>query len=169
LERNERYLPELFGLREAFELAWTAGEAGEFLRLATALLFPSIRSRRDLDEGLLAALKGKSASRRREAFLQRNRRQNKGALLLDPQPLKEEPSIWYRTNYPRPWACAPVHAAYVDQFMKLAAAHKITVYWLLPPIARQAQLYCEQAGEDARYERFVRAALARHENLVAID
>jgi hypothetical protein len=169
LERNQRQLPELIGLGEAVELAWAQREPGAFFRLAAAIVVPSIRSRLDLRQGLVAALEGRSASRRNESFYQRNRRQNHGALLLEPRTLAEDPGLWYRTNYPVPWACRPVHASYVDGFLTLAAAHGIKVYWLLPPIAPAAQAYCEEQGQDARYEQFVRTALQRHANLVVVD
>jgi hypothetical protein len=169
LERTERQLPELIGLGEAIELARATREAGEFLRLAAAILIPSVRTRLDLDQGVLAALQGRSASRRGESFYQRNRRRNHGALLIEPQPLKEDPGVWYQANYPQPWAPNAVHADFVDRFLALAAAHRITVYWLLPPIAPAAQTRCEAGGQDTRYEQFVRAALKRHTNLVVVD
>jgi hypothetical protein len=169
LERNQRCFPELIGLGESIELAWSQRAASEFCALAAAILVPSIRSRLDLRQGMAAALQGRSASRRNESFYQRNRRQNQGALLLEPKALSEDPGLWYRTNYPVPWACRPLHASYVDQFLTLAAAHGITVYWLLPPIAPAAQAYCDTQGQDARYEQFVRSALQRHANLVVVD
>jgi hypothetical protein len=169
LERNQRYFPELIGLGESIELAWLQGEASEFLTLAAAIVVPSIRSRLDLRQGMVAALQGRSASRRNEGFYQRNRRQNRGALLLEPKALVEDPGLWYRANYPVPWACRAVNASYVDRFLALAAAHRIRVYWLLTPIAPAAQAYCDAGGQDARYEQFVRSALERHANLVVVD
>jgi hypothetical protein len=169
LERNHRNLPELIGLPEAIELAWSTRDPGAFLALATAIVLPSIRARHDLREGVVAALHGRSASRRNESFYKRNRRQNLGALLLEPKALAEDPGLWYRTNYPAPWTCRAVHASYLDRFLALAAANRITVYWLLPPLAPAAQAFCEERGQDARYEQFVRRTLERHGNLVVVD
>jgi hypothetical protein len=169
LRRSERYLPELIGLKEAAELAWAQKEAGEFLALASAIALPSVRMRNDLGKGIVAAIQGKSASRRAEVPMRRNRRVNQGALLLEPQPLKEDPDLWYRVNYPGPWAPHALEAAYADRFFALAAAHGITVYWLLHPIAPAAQAFCEAGGQDSRYDQFVRRALNRYPNLIAID
>jgi hypothetical protein len=169
LERNQRNLPELLGLADAIDLAWSQRDASAFLTLAAAIVVPSIRSRLDLRQGVVAAFQGRSASRRNEGFYQRNRRQNHGALLLEPKALTEDPGLWYCTNYPAPWTCRAVHASYLDRFLALAAAYRITVYWLLPPIAPAAQAYGEERGQDARYEQFVRRALERHENLVVVD
>jgi len=169
VKRSERYLPELIGVGESAELAWTHKNAGEFLALASAILLPSVRLRNDLGKGVVAAIQGTSASRRREAPMRRNRRVNQGALLLEPQPLKEDPGLWYRVNYPRPWECHGLEAAYVDRFFALAAGHGITVYWLLHPIAPAAQSFCEEGGQDVRYDQFVRRALDRYPNLIAID
>ena len=170
VKRSERDLPELLGVLDSAELAWTHKEAGEFLSLASAILLPSVRLRTDLGKGVVAALQGKSASRRGEtSIMRRNRRVNQGALLLEPQPWKEDPELWYRMNYRGPWECHELEAAYVDRFFSLAAAHGITVYWLLHPIAPAAQSYCEKGGQDARYDRFVRRTLERSPNVIAVD
>jgi hypothetical protein len=169
LTRMERNFPELITLREAAELAWTDRNPGEFLSFSAAILVPSVRTRLSLRNGLIAALHGKSASRRGDAYFTRNWRLNHGAMLFPPLPFQQDPEHWYRMNYPIPWRCNPLHDAFAGCFLDLAAAHGIAVYWLLHPIAPTAQSFCEQRGQDARYDRYVRAALERYPKLTVID
>ena len=169
VKRSERYFPELIDVKESAELAWMHDEPGEFLSLASAILIPSVRLRNDLGKGVVAALQGKSASRRGETYVRRNRRLNQGAMLLEPQPLKADPELWYQMNYPVPWVCNRLHAAFVDRFFALAAAHGIKVYWLLHPIAPAAQSFCKERGQDHRHDRFVRRVLERHPNVIVVD
>jgi hypothetical protein len=169
VKRTEGNLAGLIGLREAFDLAWTDRNPERFLSLAGAILLPSVRSRPNLRNGLILALQGKTASRRCDTFFRRNWRLNRGAMLLAPQTFKEDAELWYQANFPIPWSINRLNAVFVDRFFELAAVHGIRVYWLLHPIAPLAQSLCEQRGQDARYDQFVRAALERHPNRAVVD
>jgi hypothetical protein len=46
--------------------------------------------------------------------------------------------------------------------MRLAQAHGIPVFWLLPPLSPALQSLRDQSGSEARYEQFVRSFMARY-------
>ena len=66
----------------------------------------------------------------------RNQNQNGGALLAPKNPANrgEVAPDQVRVYFPDHWSCHPVNAAYLERFMRLAQAHEIPVFWLLPPL-----------------------------------
>jgi hypothetical protein len=169
LKRNHRNIPELLTLGESAELAWEEQSADAFFLRSIEMLIPSVKTRNDLRAVLMLALQGKPAVERGDPSYRRNWRTNQGAMLLPAYTFTEDPELWYRVNYPEPWTCSPLHAAYVRRFLDLAFARGIAVYWLLHPIGPEAQEYCEARGQEARVEQFVRAAVERYSNLIVVD
>lgn len=169
LERNHRNYPELLTFGESAELAFAARDPGAFLGRTVEMILPSVKTRNDLRAAVFAALQGKPMIERGDAAYPRNWRFNLGTMLFPAYPFTENPESWYRANYPAPWSCTGLHGGYVRRFLDLAATRGIAVYWLLHPIAPTAQRYCDERGQDARYEQFVRDAAARYPNLVVVD
>ncbi|SIO67470.1 hypothetical protein SAMN05444166_8370 [Singulisphaera sp. GP187] len=58
---------------------------------------------------------------------------------------------------------------YIRRILTLAAARKIRVFWLLPPIQPALQQRCEQSGFDARHQKFVRGFQAEFSNVTVLD
>jgi hypothetical protein len=168
-----RLWPELLGLPELAELAWSAGDAGFFGASAMGRLVPSVRLRFEVREALLAAFRGEYASARWGlAPKLRNWRENLGAHIQSPAsvPAEEVARVLEGQNYlPGGWACHPVNALYVERLLDLAGSRGVRVFWLLPPVQPEVQARRDRGGLSADYERFVRGLAERHANLVVLD
>ena len=69
----------------------------------------------------------------------RNWKVNDGIYLMGYiEPLSIDPDFWVKSLYSK-WDPDPVNVAYLDRFLAFAAEHKITVYWLLPPLHPDVQ------------------------------
>ena len=166
----DRYLlPELVGPRDCVDLAWAARDGWLLGLLLTEDLLPSARLRNGLRTVALEALKGLPNDRRQVAALyRRNWRMNRGSLLLGPEAPPDVDPIDPTLAQPD-WACHPVHAAYVDRFLDLAAAHGIHVYWMLTPIRPELQAARAANGSDAAYSGFVRDVQRRYRYVTILD
>src|SRR5262249_51799500 len=58
---------------------------------------------------------------------------------------------------------------YVRRFLALAEAHRIRVFWLIPPIHPVVQGVRDKLGRDGPFQRFIREEQARFPDLVVID
>ena len=63
----------------------------------------------------------------------------------------------------------PANARAVDEFLKLAAARGVTVYWVLTPLVPRFHEGLARCGFDAAHEAFIRSRQARYPNLVVLD
>ena len=63
----------------------------------------------------------------------------------------------------------PTNAGYVRRFFDLAAAHRLPVYWLIPPVSPAWQAESDRLGYDDLATRFARSMLVRYPNLVVVD
>jgi hypothetical protein len=172
---NPRIWPELLTLPECAGLA-LAGRRPDFLaRMVLSHALPSYKVRGQVREAVLLALEGKA---RPEPMglpvLWRNWRRNDGAMVLDdradPPGKDPRPADLERENYrPTFWACHPVNDAYVARFLDRAAAHKIPVFWLLPPYHPEVERRREAYGHYGRYLAYVRGLADRYPHLTVID
>jgi hypothetical protein len=163
---------ELATAGECLDLAWSSRDAGFFVETMLGRLLISLRARHEIRENLLGALRGTGLPGRgaMPAFW-RNWNFNKGAMVLREQSRFDgivHPSD-AASFFPPRWACEPVNARYLRRFLTLAAAHRIRVYWLLPPLSPELQAGRDWRGLDDLYTRFARAGLARFPNLTVID
>jgi hypothetical protein len=165
------YWPELVGPRELLDLCWNAHDPRLFGCVGLARLLPSVRFRRAIRDGVQAAIEGRACTQPDTLLAHlRNWRVNGGATAATPRAgppiVSERPGAAIVRGS---WQPYPANAAYVRRFLDLAAAHRLPVFWLLPPLspARQAQL--EQSGQDEGYVRFVRSLMGRYPNVVVID
>jgi hypothetical protein len=169
---NERQWPEILSLAECGELAWTMRDAAFLGNLVVSRLVPSITSRREIRTDILLALQGQSPpSRAYLPIFWRNWNVNRGAQVMPKDPImRSDPKYLIKEVYfPDQWSCEPTSVAYIRRFLKLAAAHKIPVFWLLPPIRPDVQAKREQSGLDALYLRLVHHYESRFSNLVVVD
>ena len=164
---------ELCDLRECLELAWTARDARFLGSLATTKLLPSFRVRAEIRADVLAAFRGESADARRRTVAQarRNWAANGGAQVMPRNPdVATIAEFWDESaSYPEHWSCPPTNRVYVRGFLRLAAEHRIPVFFLIPPRHPRVQANRERLGLDARYTRFVRAATAGFANVTVVD
>jgi len=151
-------------------MSW-AMRAPDFLpSTILASVLTTYKERHELRAAIMAAIRGKSTSRREEIpRYRRNWKLNEGAQLFAESPLPEiDVEHWNTTLYSK-WAPHPVNVAYLDRFLALARSRNITVYWLLPPIHPSVQELTEETGYDEEYTRFVRETQARFPGTVVLD
>jgi hypothetical protein len=155
---------------EALDLAWTARDSELFGRIVLARLFPSCRSRYEIREHLLASLRGKRQDNAMSLLVSRlNWNRNDGAQAHFKHEFKDLPPPAPGPHLQSDWACDPVNERYIHRFLKLAADHKIRVYWLIAPLCPTAQAHLEHRGDDDRYREFVEKTQAAYPNVVVID
>ncbi|MBV8075917.1 MAG: hypothetical protein JO284_05960 [Planctomycetaceae bacterium] len=179
LTSNMRYWPELLELRDCFDLAWSARDAGFFVEMMLARTFPSYRCRFEVRSSILAQLQGRDESHRLGvAALRRNWAINRGAhvrqldrvfanqlALSDATP--ENPH--YMTFTARDRARNTLALSYVRRFLDLADAHGITVFWLLLPVTPERRVEYDRSGMDDYLTRVARMALSHSRNVIVID
>jgi hypothetical protein len=81
---------------------------------------------------------------------------------------KEGPADLRLYLFPR-WQCDPRNERHLVKFLKLAAAHRLRVYWLMPPAHPRLQAWRDEKGADAPYDRFVRTLQAGFRNIKVLD
>ena len=177
LEKDPRDYPRLWAevvtARDALELAVEARDASFFAALMLGRWLPSVRGRYEIRDNLRTALRGETPLTRFELLPHwRNWGLNRGAHLVAANPPAPEfmHAAIERAGYlPTTWDCNPVGAAYARRFLRLAAAGRIPVFWLLPPVNPEIQARRDRGGRDPRYEAFLRRLQARFPDLVVLD
>ena len=162
--------PQLLNLRDCLDLGLTVGDPELLGQLVAEHLLPSARDRLGLRQAITLRLEGRPASQRYGlARLFRNWRVNRGAQLEASRPdLFFLPDSWAATyfgdtkfNY--------VNLIYIGRFLRLAAAHGLPVYWVVPPVRTELQAACGRSGFDAAYNDFFDRILDRYPNVVLVD
>ena len=135
-------------------------------------LIPSSKARFEIRSSVLMALRGEpDVSRRDSLALRRNWTLNKGTMLMprrpatpadDQNPLPED----IRADHETAAGAAPrnrLSDAYTRRLLEPAAADKIPVFWLLPPLAPAKQAERDREGLTAYFtEQALRAEAAYH-------
>jgi hypothetical protein len=168
---NLRQWPEMIDAREGIELGLATKHAGFFASLALRCLLPSVKDRLEIRGNLVAALGGKSASRRTEipAYCRAWEREH-GAMICDERPsYRGEGDLSNPAYFPASWRAHPINEDYVRRFFELAGAHGVDVYWLLPPITERFQARRDALGLEASYGVFVARFLERYPFVTVVD
>ena len=169
-EINKHLWPELLTAEESFDLARTMRSPDFFASIMLARHLPSYKERYDIRANLMAALQGRSVSRRHEIpMYRRNWKVNDGAQLMGDSPAPAIDVEQWTNSLSSRWSPHPVNVAYLDRFLALAASKQIPVYWLLPPILPSIQARTEATGFDAGYSAFVRDVHARFPGTIVVD
>jgi hypothetical protein len=164
-------LSELLGPIECAELAWVADDAGLFNALMTQSLLPSARYRLALRGRVLAGLKGVPPGRDVPGELLRAWSDGRG---MERRAVdgrydgRMEPQL-ERSVYSEPWKVLWVYEQYVRRIARLAEDHGVPVFWLVAPIAPEAQARRDALGLDAHHTKNLRAIQKRSPNLVVLD
>ena len=170
-EYNARLWPELLTPRECLDLAWTMRNGNFFGATLLGSVVPSVKERHDLRTALMNRLAGLPSQSWRDRLPQyrRNWKVNDGAQLM---PGGESPPIdpvhWEQSLYPH-WMPNPTNVAYLDRFLALAAAAKVPVYWLLPPLQPSLQARVDASGYDAALTMFVHSVANRFPEVTVVD
>ena len=168
-----RTFPEILGVRELFDLCWTAHDFNHFGEFLVARYLPSARKRFEIRAALTGAASGQSvAIRERLVAAQRNWEVNDGAEVLPKNPyfdgkvpeLGAFPSMFWT-----PWKANKVNVTYLERFLNLAARHNVPVFWLLQPNATEVIQRRDRSGYSAQYDYFVRGYQEHYPQLFVID
>jgi hypothetical protein len=158
--------------RESIELCWDYGKLEFATKLLLTRLFISFRDRHGLRSVIYRLVDQKHPL----AFLPwppfwRNWERNQGGQLnpKNPQSVSQEgPPAVSLYLFPR-WRCDPRNQRHVVKFLELAAAHRLRVYWLMPPVHPKVQTWRDEQEADASCDQFVRALQARYGNIKVLD
>ena len=170
-EHNDRMWPELTGLNDNLDLAWTTGDAGGFLSRLCAGMIPSLRERVEIRENIKAALNGESPQM--ADWIERswrNKVMNRGATALAKDHIGRTADLSRCGNkVETPWSAHPVNNAFARKTLKLAQAFQIPVYLAIMPVSPGMQQKYEVNGIDQPYVQWVSKLETRFSNLVVID
>ena len=171
--RNRTYpWPDLLTLRETAELAWSARDADLFAWVLACRALPSLNGRYEIRAAVLANLKGETTNQSYIArVLARNWEANDGAQVIPKKPDFQDvpPPPADAPMLPGRWECERVNARYLTKFLDLAERHGIRVVWLLPPVSPGTQARWDRSGDERLFERLIRSAQARYDNLAVLD
>jgi hypothetical protein len=167
---NKNLWAELLSAEECLDLASTMKDPAFFARTMLEKALPTIKERMEIRANLMAALQGKSTSRRFEIpSYRRNWKLNDGAQLMGYIGAPTiNPDQWANELYSK-WEPDPINVAYLDRFLALASEYKIPVYWLLPPIHPDVQVRTDANRFDLAYSNFVKVTQARFPGTVVVD
>jgi hypothetical protein len=168
---NERVLPEVAGLRECAELAWTARDPLFLGRVTLITILQSYRCREEIRSNVLAAIQGKEPVRNQlRRIVKSNALANNGANHAPRDPkFKGAIDLNDASIYPKDWKCHPIAEIYVNKFLELAVSRNIKVFWLIPPVFCGTQAERERIGADEKYTEFVKATVAKYPGVTVVD
>lgn len=167
---QRRLWAEILDVRDLARLSWEVRDSAFFASTLAAWTIPSYLGRLELRESISAALRGESVTTQFAIPINaRNRRVNRGALVfptnVSPDALAEIiPGLLLEGWQPR-----PLHTTYLRRLLDLAAAHGITVCWLIPPIRPDVEAGFESLGIADGYTQFVRELVAGRSNVLVLD
>jgi len=164
--------PDLLGLRDCADMAWTLKDAGFLVGPLLRTALPSVYQRHTIRSGVVAALRGRYVSMRFANLRDlRIHRKNQGALVTI---RNTEYRGGIADNYrmmlmDRAFRCIPEDRLYLRRFLDLAAARGVRVYWLAMPLAPALQHGREVKGRDAEYTEFVESFVREYPGLTVLD
>jgi hypothetical protein len=109
------------------------------------------------------------------SLLRRNWRANRGMQCMPRNPeyeakhVEEFPPVPPLAPVREGRGASPLDDVYTRRFLELAAAHKIRVFYLLPPQSPHLQVAWHRTGEEVQNTRRASEAQAHYPDLVVID
>lgn len=172
-EHNLQNWSHALNLFEAADLAWVAGDADLFARIALGYVLPSVQDRFGIRKAVSLVLAGQANNKRFETrVFRRNWEACDGAQIMQvklalrhiPRDLDQLQQEYYPA-----WISHPVNNVFLRRFLDLAADREIPVYWVIPPILPALQAACERAGFTVEQSRFLHALIERYPNVIVVD
>jgi hypothetical protein len=176
LHNNLRNYPELLNRRETFDIAWHTGDTDFLAMMLLSRWLPSLKTRFEIRNNALAALRGVSASLKTEGFLARRNWEANGGTSVMPRNLEFE--AIHRDESVQTVSQAPARAGgatrllsgtYTQRFLDLTAAHGIRVYYVLPPLPPHTQKDWIRSGADQKRVNDASEFQAHYPDLVVLD
>jgi hypothetical protein len=167
-----RLFSELLRPDEAVDLAMTAGSMDLLCDTVLGSTLASYRDRHEIRSGILGLLKGQDLGRTARFWLTplwRNWRYNLGANVFPRNPGHDASVPDDHWLAPPRWSRHRGSVPFVKKFLDLAAAERITVFWLLPPIHPAVMAERGRKGLEEPFSRFVREVQGRYPNVVVLD
>ena len=173
---NLRNFPELLTLCETLDIAWRSRNSDFPAMILLSRLLPSLKTRFEIRNTVVAAFRGESASKRFEGRLVlRNWEANAGTSVIPRNPefearhRGETVRIAPRARSREGLAAVPLCGSYTARFLELAAAHQIRVFYLLPPVPPHTQESWIRTGIDEGKTRHVCELQAAYPDLIVLD
>ncbi len=167
---NETGLAEVVALRDIIAWSRAVRDASLFGRMVTAWALRSFRGRSEVRANIAAALRGEEPSRNPERFLYAIHTQlNRGACLMNAVGYDGAVDPANPVMFSKHWTCTPASRRYIDEFLALAEARGIPVFWILPPMAAETRANWVSSGARGRYMELVESMSARHPNVTVVD
>jgi hypothetical protein len=170
-EFNARQWQEVLSLRDAIELLQVTRNAPFVLSTAVGRLLPSLRARLEIQSAVIAAIQGNpDRICSMNPVLWRNWSVNEGANIAPATSayrgdLSAEVE---RQLYTDIFFVDPANAEAIEQILKLAAARRIPLFWVLCPLSPSLQAQRELSGADELHDRFLRSLVARYPGVVTV-
>jgi hypothetical protein len=171
-DANANLWPVLLSYRDCFELSVEARDPHFLASMTLSKLLPSVRDRFEIRNSVTGALRGDpSAIGDILSIYLRNWGVNRGAQMTRRPPVvpPNQIEVWASSLLPDSWRPTPLNTHYLHQFLRLAEAHDIRVYWLIPPFDPAVQTLREAKGRDADYTAFLRSIQLEHPGVVVLD
>jgi len=171
LAPHVRCWPELLGVREAAELAWSGRDASFFGTILVRSFLPSFNVRRELRSGLGQLVrKGDTTAWRQQRAQARNWQLNRGTLVMAPKPTNPTKITPDRMAEPwEEWSPDPVTSEYLRKFFALASGAGIRVFWVIPPTSPEHEGLRVKTGQHAYYTKLAEDLRAEFPGMVVID
>lgn len=164
--------PYFLTWRESADLCWTARDAGMFAKVMLARLVPSIRYRLPIRALAMSPRPDPFRFNRAQiAAFARRWQANRGAMpwpALPPGRNFPDLDTWARTHF-TDWACLKVNDVYLHRFLSLAHAHRIAVYWVLPPIMAEVHAFSVRSGYARMHLSYLLRLQQEFPNLKILD
>ena len=169
--KSIRLYPDLATSRDCLDLAMTSGDPGFLTATLLGKVLPSYKCRFEVRESVKAALDGRRASPwPSQSAIWATWRAQDGAQPMPSNPAHPEPPPNLVGDLsPEGWECDPINATYFERFLDLAKSRGIPVFWVMLPLGPEVRFCRHLRGSDVAYDRFARAALQRHPDVVVLD
>jgi hypothetical protein len=176
LQANLRNFPELLSIKETLELTWLARDSDLLATILLERLFPSFKNRFEIRKLMLAAFRGEEGSLEHESrVVERQWRRNRGTCVV-PRNLdfeakhRGEPAPVLPAAGPHvARAAGPLRTHYAPRFLELAAAYKVRVFYLLPPLPPHTLKSWARSGTIEERTREAEELQAHYPGMIVLD
>jgi hypothetical protein len=170
-EFNARQWQEVLTLGDAIELLQVTRNAPFVLSTVVGRLLPSLRARLEIQSTVSAAIQGKTDRIcSMNSVLCRNWSVNRGANVAPATSAYrgEVSAEVERQLYTDIFFVDPANAEAIEQILKLAAALRIPLFWVLCPLSPSLQSQRDQSGADELHDRFLSSIVARYPGVITV-